>query len=260
MLDLGKELCFIPRENLTFLSSIFPAPKCSYTWEHPNLITMSKRDGCFNQLIPAFYFGKLPKKTELLIDEKYIIYSHGNAEDIGDCYEWLYYLHKELNVNVLAYEYQGYGLHKGTPSENNCYSDIQTAFNFLRFRGVPEKNIILYGRSLGTGPTVDLASRCKDLKGVVLESPYTSILGVVNETLAQSSYCIDPFRNNSKIHLIECPLLIIHGTDDEIIPYEHAKKLQNRSKCNLVTLNGGGHNNLQNSYKNVIIKSIKTLL
>jgi abhydrolase domain-containing protein 17 len=244
-------------------SSIFPAPKCSYTWEYPNLITISKSDSssCFKeQNIPAFYFGNLPEKNNEPSNEIYIIYSHGNGEDIGNCYQWLNYLHKELKVNILGYEYQGYGLYKGTSSENNCYSDIQNAFYFLRSRGVADENIILYGRSLGTGPTVELASRWINLKGVVLESPYTSVLGVVSETLADTSYCVDPFRNNSKIHLIKSPILILHGTDDEIIPYEHAQKLQNRSKCNLITLNGGGHNNLQHDYKNVIIKTIKTLL
>jgi len=243
-------------------STIFPVPKCSYTWEYPNLISIPKKDksSCFNEPnIPAFYFGNSLKNNNTE-NEIYIIYSHGNGEDIGNCYEWLNYLHRELNVNILGYEYQGYGLYEGSPSENNCYSDIKNAFEYLRSYGVPDKNIILYGRSLGTGPTVDLASRWINLKGVILESPYTSILGVVNETLANTSSCIDPFRNNSKIHLVKSPILIIHGTDDEIIPYDHAQKLQNRSQCDLITLNGGGHNNLQNNYKNVIIRSIKTLL
>ena len=63
-----------------------------------------------------------------------------------------------------------------------------------------------------------------------------------------------------KINKIKARMIIIHGTDDEVIPYEHSLKLQEKSNCDLITLNGGGHNNLQVYYKDSILTSIKAML
>ena len=241
-------------------ASIFPAHSSSYDWNLHNLITIPKSNPNGSlKIIPAVHFGSLPVANNC-DTQIYIIYSHGNAEDIGECYFWLKYLHEKLKVNILAYDYEGYGLHKGSSSENACYRDIKDVYDYLIHCGVKENNIILYGRSLGTGPTVELASTLYNLKGAILESPYTSIFSVVSPSLAKTSFCIDPFRNESKIDLINCPLLIIHGTKDEIIPYEHSQALQKKSECNLLTLKGGGHNDLQIYHKQSILKSIKSLI
>ena len=147
--------------SLSSVSSIiFPAPPCSYTWEFPNLITIPRKE--YNELffssticakkmkvIPTLYFGTPLRNSyrnnsnslrnsyrnnenSLISNENQtcIIYSHGNGEDIGQCYEWLKLIHTNLNVNVLAYDYEGYGLHFGSPSENACYRDIKNVFEY----------------------------------------------------------------------------------------------------------------------------------
>ena len=232
---------------------LFPARRSSYNWDFQNIISIPKKGESSESVIPALYFGNDDNET-------YVIYSHGNGEDIGECYSWLKFLYDNLKVNIIAYDYQGYGLHEGNPSENACYRDIKNVFDHLVNCGVDEKNIILYGRSLGTGPTVELASKIYGLKGVILESPYTSIFSVVSASLAHTSCCVDPFRNKSKINMIKCPLLIIHGTNDEVIPYEHGQALQKKSMCNLVTLEGGGHNDLQLYYKDLMLTSIRSFI
>jgi abhydrolase domain-containing protein 17 len=236
-------------------SMIFPSPECSYT-ENDDYFRWVPYENCTlscghtKKHVPAFMFCQPTTKTT-------VIYSHGNGEDIGHSKHWLYALHKNLNVNVIGYDYEGYGLHSGSSSENACYRDIETIVSYLKNKfDIDTKDIVLYGRSLGTGPTVNIATKHK-FKGVVLEAPYKSIFDVVSENLAYSSVCLNPFRNESKIDRIQCPIVIFHGKKDMVIDYAHSKALQKKSNCNLVTLNEGGHNDLQVYYKDRIMNVIK---
>ena len=86
---------------------------------------------------------------------------------------------------------------------------------------VPPSRIIIYGRSVGGGPSVDLARR-KPVAGLVLESTFVSAFRVVTHI---SLYPFDKFPNLNKIKQVNCPLLIIHGTDDEVIPFWHGQEL-----------------------------------
>ena len=87
-----------------------------------------------------------------------ILFSHGNAVDIGQMSSFYYGLGSRLDCNIFTYDYSGYGASGGTPNEKNLYADIRAAWNALRSRyGISPSNIILYGQSIGTVPTVDLA-------------------------------------------------------------------------------------------------------
>lgn len=89
-----------------------------------------------------------------------ILFSHGNAVDLGQMTSFFIGLGKRINCNIFSYDYSGYGASTGKPSEKNLYADIDTAWQSLRTRyGISPENIILYGQSIGTVPTVDLASR-----------------------------------------------------------------------------------------------------
>ncbi|MDD1444517.1 alpha/beta hydrolase, partial [Dolichospermum sp. ST_sed3] len=142
---------------------------------------------------------------------------------------------------------------------NACYKDITNVFTYLLDNGIKEEDIIVYGRSLGSGPSVNIATT-HNLKALILVSPYTSIFGVVNTTMADISFCLDPFRNETKIDKICCPILIFHGTDDQLIPFEHAKALQSKSKCTLVSLTGGGHNDIHSEFRDTLLSNIKELI
>lgn len=90
-----------------------------------------------------------------------ILFSHGNAVDLGQMTSFFIALGKRINCNIFSYDYSGYGASAGKPSEKNLYADIDAAWQALRTRyGISPENIILYGQSIGTVPTVDLASRC----------------------------------------------------------------------------------------------------
>lgn len=150
-----------------------------------------------------------------------ILFSHGNAENIGQGMDFLHAM-RDAGFNVLAYDYSGYGLSTGRPSERAAYGDIDAAYDYLTGDGgVPAEHIILHGRSLGGAVAADLAAR-RPAGGLVLESTFTSALRVVR---AYPFLPFDRFRTERKLPRVRMPVLVIHGTDDELIGFWHAERL-----------------------------------
>jgi len=150
-----------------------------------------------------------------------ILYTHGNAEDLGDIQPVLQQL-QNTGFSVFAYDYRGYGTSQGTPSERNAYRDIDTAYNYLiQQLGVSPQRIIAYGRSVGAGSAVDLASR-KPLAGLIMESAFTTAFRVI---VPFPILPFEKFRNIDKIKKVNCPVLVMHGKADEVIPFSHGQKL-----------------------------------
>ncbi|MCT7948656.1 alpha/beta hydrolase [Ancylothrix sp. C2] len=171
-----------------------------------------------------------------------VLYSHGNAEDLGDIRPYLQQLHR-LGFSVFAYDYQGYGTSEGTPSEQNAYADINAAYNYLtQSLKISPARIIVYGRSVGSGPSVDLASR-ERVAGLILESAFVSAFRVVTKIPILP---FDKFANIDKIGRVRCPVLVMHGTADDLIPLWHGEalfKAANPPK-HYFWVEGGGHNDL----------------
>lgn len=150
-----------------------------------------------------------------------ILYSHGNAEDLGDVEPFLHRL-RDLGYAVFAYDYHGYGTSQGRPSEQHAYLDIAAAYDYLtREVGVPPQRIIAYGFSVGSGPAVELAAN-RPLAGVILEGAFTSAFRVATRV---PLFPFDRFRNIDKIARVRAPLLVIHGTNDQVIPLRHGERL-----------------------------------
>ncbi len=194
-----------------------------------------------------------------------IIYAHGNCCDIGDTHYFLKLLSIELSVNIISFDYVGYGLSKGIPSEKGCTDSIDQVYSYVLSQGFLPNNIILYGVSIGTGPTVHLASKQNGLKGLLLQSPYTSAIATQFPIIANSFEMTcsktgnpDIFLNRSKFKMISCPIIIIHGTDDEIISISHAEQLSlENEKVKLIKLHGYHHNDIND---NDIYKYLQDLL
>ncbi|WCJ25340.1 alpha/beta-Hydrolases superfamily protein [Euphorbia peplus] len=175
-----------------------------------------------------------------------LLYSHGNAADLGQMFELFVELSKRLRINLMGYDYSGYGQSTGKPSECNTYADIDAAYNCLREQyGVKDDQLILYGQSVGSGPTVDLASRLPDLRGVVLHSPILSGMRVLYPV--KRTYWFDIYKNIDKIGMVNCPVLVIHGTTDEVVDCSHGKQLSElcKEKYEPLWISGGGHCNLE---------------
>ncbi|XP_028672262.1 alpha/beta hydrolase domain-containing protein 17A [Erpetoichthys calabaricus] len=175
-----------------------------------------------------------------------VLFSHGNAVDLGQMSSFYIGLGTRINCNIFSYDYSGYGVSTGKPSEKNLYSDIDAAWQALRTRyGISPENIILYGQSIGTVPTVDLASRY-ECAAVVLHSPLTSGMRVAFPD-TRKTYCFDAFPNIEKVSKISSPVLIIHGTEDEVIDFSHGLALFERCPKAVEPLwvEGAGHNDIE---------------
>ncbi|PIA63331.1 hypothetical protein AQUCO_00200981v1 [Aquilegia coerulea] len=175
-----------------------------------------------------------------------VLYSHGNAADLGQMYELFVELSIHLRINLMGYDYSGYGQSSGKPSEHNTYADIEAAYRCLEeIYGTKEEDVILYGQSVGSGPTLDLASRLDRLRAVILHSPILSGLRVMYPV--KRSYWFDIYKNIDKIPLVDSPVLIIHGTSDEVVDFSHGKQLWElcKEKYEPLWVTGGNHCNLE---------------
>ncbi|KAJ8761156.1 hypothetical protein K2173_001212 [Erythroxylum novogranatense] len=175
-----------------------------------------------------------------------LLYSHGNAADLGQLFELFVELTNRLRVNLMGYDYSGYGQSSGKPTECSTYADIDAAYKCLKEQyGVKDDQLILYGQSVGSGPTIDLASRLPNLRGVVLHSPILSGMRVFYPV--KKTYWFDIYKNIDKMGMVNCPVLIIHGTSDEVVDCSHGKQLWElcKMKYEPLWISGGGHSNLE---------------
>jgi len=174
-----------------------------------------------------------------------VLFSHGNAGTMSDRIDSIE-VFRSLGFDVLIYDYGGYGNSTGKPGEQRCYEDIRAMWGLLtEERGVAASRIVLFGRSLGSGPSVDLAAETRP-GAVILESAFLSTVAVGKETfpfLPIGLMVRHRFDNKSKIGRVSTPVLVIHSSDDEIIPFHHGRKLYelaNEPKSLLKI--DGGHN------------------
>lgn len=214
---------------------VFQPPRPSYT-DDPNLVWLTTRRG---NRIPAFHVYRSSSALTVL-------FSHGNAEDIGMVVNYFKELAPVWDVNIFAYEYSGYGCSSGTPSEANVYADIEAAYDYLTSQcRVDPKKIVLYGRSLGTGACVHLASGRLGLAGVILQSPLLSVHRIgINLRVTLPG---DMFRNIDKIGKVKCPVFIIHGVRDTVVPFSHGVALYNACATAVTPywIADAGHNNVE---------------
>jgi len=148
-----------------------------------------------------------------------IAYFHGNGGNIG-------YRTNRLRrfvaagFGVLMPEYRGYGGNPGSPSETGLFEDAAAALAFLRAGGVADRQLVLYGESLGSGIAVHMAAG-RNLMAVVLESPYTSIAAAAqyHYPYVPAAYLIkDEYDSLSRIGDLKAPLLVLSGGSDRIVP------------------------------------------
>jgi len=195
------------------------------------------------------------------------LYSHANAEDLGNVYPWCKFLAKMLKVNLFAYDYSGYGLSSGSPSEQNCYADITGAYNHLtQTKKIHPSKIILYGRSLGTGPSCYLSARLSQtgiqLGGLILHAPFCSIYRIVMES--GCTLLGDRFPNIDYAPMIKCPVLLIHGKRDKIVPYKHSEQLYeafgSKYRTQPLFIKEMGHNHVSAQLRVLFLRRVKKFI
>jgi len=200
-------------------------------------IFLDSKDG---EKINALYFNARDTTKGV------ILYFHGNSDNLQ---RWGQY-HKdftERGYDFFAIDFRGFGKSTGEIIEQNFYADAQLAYDWVAQK-FPAEQIILYGRSMGTGVVSHLATQVK-AKMLILETPYDNIKDLLLTRMPalplpfQLNY---QFPTDQRIANIMFPIYIFHGTKDNIVPYRAAFRLEPllSAKDQFITIEGGGHKNL----------------
>lgn len=230
---------------------VFPAPAPSYTkdsfkkhlcWIPWNDAVSPERadDEKYAEGIPCMW---LPAPRAAGV----ILFCHGNAEDLGMSFAFVRHMRDQFKMNVLAVEYPGYGLLSHVPSsEAACKEVVLTAFRFILDElKVAYEQIILFGRSIGSGPAIWLASRFP-VGGLILVAAFASINQVIRSLVGGliSKAFVERFPNVSLIGNVSCPTLFIHGEKDSLVPPSQSVALfkQCRARKLLITPPSMEHN------------------
>jgi uncharacterized protein len=176
----------------------------------------------------------------------WVILCHGQTGHLATTVRPEYYAYlRAIGVNILAFDWRGFGTSGGTPSEEGLYRDATAAYEYLRtVHGVDPKDIIIYGHSLGTGPAIELATRVP-AAGLIVEGGATSVRDRGQEVypwLPVRYVASTDFNSLARIPRVTMPILVMHARGDKRIPLSHGQALWNaaRSRKRLVLL-GGGH-------------------
>ncbi|MFC1883233.1 alpha/beta hydrolase [Thermodesulfobacteriota bacterium] len=177
-----------------------------------------------------------------------ILFCHGNAGNISHCLPVVEQMN-ERNLSVFIFDYRGYGKSKGSPYETGIYKDGLAAYDqIIKSKGIPPEDVVPFGHSLGATVAIEIALK-REVRALILESAFTSL-----KDMAKTIFVFRPFapllgpnyNNVEKIRHITKPKLIIHGEQDEIVPFQLGKKLFDASGQPkfFLPLAGAGHNDV----------------
>ena len=192
-----------------------------------------------------------------------ILFLHGNAGHIG-------YRSRKVKpllstgYGLLLLSYRGYGSNPGKPTEEGLYLDAKAALKYLQDQGIKPNSIVLYGESLGTGVAVETAQG-RNLAGMILEAPFTSMADTASRHypfMPVRKLLKDRYNSAEKIVTFQSPLLIIHGENDNIVPFELGRRLfdaANEPK-RFLPLKHAGHNDVyEYGVANQVISFLKKI-
>lgn len=235
VLSLMSLIIYRYQHKLIFFPEVLPRDFV-FTFNYPfEEIFLKTEDN--SEIHGLFFHAKKPKGV--------VLYFHGNA---GSLRTWGQISENFLpfGYSILIMDYRGYGKSSGSLSEKKLLRDSQTAYDFLKSK-VDEKKIIIYGRSIGTGVAVYLATRTNP-RMLILESPFTSLVEIAKFHYPFLPSFLLKFRffSNEWIGNIQCPAYLFHGAEDAIIPIRFGENLakMNPGKVKFIRISHGGHNDL----------------
>jgi fermentation-respiration switch protein FrsA (DUF1100 family) len=176
-----------------------------------------------------------------------LVWFHGNAGNISHRVENIKLLHEKVKINIFIFDYRGYGRSEGDISEAGTYQDGVAALEFVgKQLDVKAENLIIFGRSLGAAVAVEMAGR-HESRALILESPFVSIPEMAKSVfplLPIGSLLQTRYDNLEKIAKIKGSLLVLHGDRDEVIPYDHGRRVFNAAPGpkDFYTISGASHN------------------
>jgi len=238
-----------------------PNPRTYEAYSFPNNLVWIPQRNRRKPPVPCLFVYN-PRAEFLLIT------AHGNACDLGGLFPEVCYFGSRLPVHVLAVEYPGYGLFPGTPSEESFNAAMRSVFDYVTTEmQYPAHRVILLGRSLGTAPMTQLAATLSKEgptstpAALVLISPFSSIKSVVNDIVGTSFFISQRWNTESAISSVTCPLLLIHGRDDDFIKPFHSEALYaaaRATEAKVLYLCDADHDNF--CYHHDIVTPILSLL
>lgn len=236
----ANSFLFIFQEKLIFRETVLDQ---NYRFEFPYSFKEIWIKTIENTEINALYFStdSIPKKG-------IVVYYHGNARDLNRAGKFAPDFTKN-GYDILMIDYRGYGKSHGEFSEQGFMLDAQAAYDYAKTL-FPENNIVVYGKSLGTGIATQIAKANKP-KILLLETPYFNFTDIPNHFLPIFPYKFlskYQFATDQHIVKVKCPIHLFHGNEDELIYYESSiklcKVLNKKPSEMLTTVNGGEHRNL----------------
>lgn len=285
---------------------VFQVPEASYDKELDGLLWI-RNPFEFDRELPALYYTWTGPDDQQACYT--LLYCGSNVEDLGLLRKWLSILRDALHVNVFCCEYIGYGLSEGEPSEQSCYDSLYAGYHYLtKTLQIPPEHIILMGKSMGTGPVVELAAMLAEgedrrkktntsriyrsgsghkaggahirspdgqipkteVAAMILQSPILSVLRTQQSpnqvaanspirsrirSITSSVISSDMFENYKKLPRIKCPMLLVHGREDDFVPYEQVKKLArlNPHVWKLLLIDEAHHYDLEYHYSDELL-------
>lgn len=197
--------------------------------------------------VEAWFLDASPGRVEPTI-----IFAHGNAELIDD---WLQPMEglRVIGINVLLVEFPGYGHSDGSPSRASLRETFGAAYDWLvRQRSANPDRVVAMGRSIGGGVAGDLALD-RPLNGLILQSTFSSVEEAARERIGALQFVIrDRFDNRRVMSDFREPVLLIHGIDDEVIPYAHSERLAGLRPGLEVAALSCGHNDCGREWGSVV--------
>jgi hypothetical protein len=174
-----------------------------------------------------------------------LLWFHGNAGNLAQRADVMLLLAR-IPAQVVIVDYRGYGRSEGRPNEKGLYRDARAAWSYLTEEsGVEPGRIVLYGVSLGGAVAVDLATTA-DPAGLILQSSFTSVPDMAAEHYAFVPRWMIRTRMDSlaKIGAVTCPVLVAHSTADEVVPFDHGRRLFEaaRGDTRFFEIDGAAHN------------------
>ncbi|MGW4772872.1 alpha/beta hydrolase [Nocardia sp. NPDC004278] len=177
----------------------------------------------------------------------HVLFAHGNAGNVGDRVP-IYALLTEIGLDVLTFDYRGYGRSTGRPTEHGTYLDAHAARRILLEQpGVNPERVLYLGKSLGGGVLLELATEYPPT-GLVLMSTFTGLRDAARSVypFLPGPLVPDAYPSLRRIRELQAPVLIMHGDHDELLPLRHAERLFAAAPepKQLVIFPGAGHNDL----------------
>lgn len=164
-------------------------------------------------------------------------------------------------LSVLIFDYRGYGASGGRPRETAFYSDAELIYDWLRER-YPDAEVLVSGKALGSSVAVHLAQH-RDVRGLILFSPFTNMMDLVSDIFPRDEVVIEDampfvFDNLETIRKVKCPILMVNGTEDSIIPRQMTQALELAVKSRLTRLDvpGAGHQDLLEESGDIVWRGV----